>query len=36
MFEACVLERFENENDELKQRGHVEGWRLHALPRVQG
>ena len=31
-----VLEGFEGEKDGMSQRGHVNGWKKHGLPWVQG
>jgi hypothetical protein len=30
-----VLEGFEGQIDQRRQRGHVDGWRYHGLPWVQ-
>ena len=31
-----VLEGFEGDKDGMSQRGHVNGWKMHGLPWVQG
>ncbi|TDR73528.1 rhodanese-like domain-containing protein [Paludibacterium purpuratum] len=31
-----VLEGFEGDKDGMSQRGHINGWKMHGLPWVQG